>query len=185
MTIPETAFRQFHHQLSLFIAKRVQSRDDVQDILQEVFLRVVRNQSSLERANKPLAWLYTVTRSVLVDHYRKNGRSQRNAERLINQQVAPGTDEEFSPEFEKCLSPLIAMLPAKYHQAITFSQNEKGTQVEFARSQQIKLSTAKSRMQRGRKLLKQAILSCCRVEFDAGDRVMSLQPGSDCQDKCC
>ena len=185
MTTPETVFREFHKHLSLYVAKRLRQSDDAQDVLQEVYLRVVRNNETLAQTKKPLAWLYTITRSVLIDHYRKSARAQQNAKtpsielEMLNEEI------EYSPEFEKCLSPLIANLSPKYRDAIVFSQRDEGTQSDFARQQKINLSAAKSRIQRGRKLLKQAVLGCCQVEFDSNNRVMSLQPGDDCSGKCC
>ena len=46
------------------------------------------------------------------------------------------------------------------------------------------VSTIKSRVQRGRRRLKSAILDCCVIERDALNTVTGLTPG-DCRLDCC
>ena len=59
-----------HQQMVLRTAYRLLGRmEDAQDATQEVFLRLFRNQSSIE--GDPKAWLYRVTVNICHDHRRR------------------------------------------------------------------------------------------------------------------
>jgi len=176
MTTADTAYRDFHQQLSRYISRRLGNADDVQDILQEVFVRVLRNEAALSEARAPLAWLYTVTRSVIIDHFRKSGRE------FAVPFEPPETDADMpDPEFERCIGPLLGNLPDKYRKALQFTDMDGGQQTEFAQISGQNLSTVKSQVQRGRKMLKDAIIGCCKIELDTNNRVIDVYG----KDNCC
>lgn len=75
MLTPETAYRDFRDKLHHYIARRLGNPEDVEDVLQDVFVRVTRNANILREVKKPLAWLFTVTNSAIVDHARKKQRN--------------------------------------------------------------------------------------------------------------
>ena len=185
MTTTEKAFLEFRDQLRRFIAKRLSDHEEIDDILQEVFVRVVRNEQALQAARTPLAWLYTVTRSVLIDHYRQTNKIPS----LVSDQIVidnlPATPEYSEAKFDRCLSPLINNLPDKYREAVKFVDLGGGRQTELAVQTGTRNSTAKSRVQRGRKMLKEAILHCCRVELDTLSNVVELDPKNNDQKNCC
>lgn len=58
-----------------FVAKRVADEAEVDDILQEVFLRMHRKLDSLKDPDKILSWLYQITRHAIIDHYRASART--------------------------------------------------------------------------------------------------------------
>ncbi len=185
MATTEKAFLEFRDQLRRFIAKRLSDPEEIDDILQEVFVRVVHNEQTLLVARTPLAWLYTVTRSVLVDHYRQT----RKAPPLVTDEMEienlPAPPEYSESEFDRCLSPLINNLPDKYREAIKFVDMEGARQTELAVHIGASKSTAKSRVQRGRKMLKDAILHCCHVELDYLRNVVALDHNNNDQENCC
>src|SRR5215217_9780956 len=65
---------EFGERLRAFIARRVDGEADVDDILQDVFLRIHRHAGSLERRERLVSWLFQVTRNAIVDYYRAPGR---------------------------------------------------------------------------------------------------------------
>jgi RNA polymerase sigma-70 factor (ECF subfamily) len=175
MTPTENAYREFRDQLHRYIKRRVGSPEDAHDVLQEVFLRVLRNEKTFAQTDVPLAWLYRVTRSAIVDHYRKAGRTPTGSDAGLEMLSAPETAPE--PEFERCIQPLLGNLPEIYRDALVFTDLNGGRQTEYARQTGIGTATAKSRVQRGRKLLKQAVLSCCSME--------DIMSGGGNSNKCC
>lgn len=54
-----------------YCARRLPTREDAQDAVQEVFLRLVRSRALYEKRGKPLAYLYTCARNVCADFYRR------------------------------------------------------------------------------------------------------------------
>lgn len=178
LTTPESAFREFRQALSRFLIKRLDNSDDVQDLLQEVFVRVMRNEDALMKAKIPLAWLYSVTQSVLVDHFRKTNKALFHVGKEINEVIAHETDDQFHSEFDKCLRPLIDSLPENYRKALIQVDLRGHKQTDFAEENNLNHSTVKSRVQRGRKILKQAIINCCSVEYDNQNHLVEVS--SDC-----
>src|SRR5215203_1103297 len=65
---------EFSDRLRTFIARRVDSEADADDILQDVFLRIHRHVGSLQRRERLVSWLFQVTRNAIVDYYRATGR---------------------------------------------------------------------------------------------------------------
>jgi RNA polymerase sigma factor (sigma-70 family) len=52
-----------------FIKQRVNSTEDAEDILQEIFYQFAGNTQPIEQ---PTSWLYTVARNKITDNYRKH-----------------------------------------------------------------------------------------------------------------
>jgi RNA polymerase sigma-70 factor (ECF subfamily) len=55
------------------------------------------------------------------------------------------------------------------------------TQKELAEKTAISLSGAKSRVQRGRKILKELLLQCCQLELNPAGSLVDFQSASDCK----
>ena len=87
-------------------------------------------------------------------------------------------------EIEACLEPMIKNLPFKYRQAVILSELENWPQKKVAKMQGLSLSGAKSRVQRGRAMLKDMLLDCCRFDCDNRGKVVDCQekenPGTQC-----
>ena len=72
----EELWRQVHDGLRAFIAKRVNDDGHVDDILQDVFVRVHRQMDTVNDPRRIVSWIYQVTRNAIIDHYRKPGRQR-------------------------------------------------------------------------------------------------------------
>ena len=173
----EAAWRELHEQLLGFIARRVRTREDAEDILQEVMLRIHRSSGELERVGRVTAWIYRIASNAIVDHYRKPSRrelaagwQQLDVEAPVDSESVSVADEpeagELRGELARCLSPLIERLPASYRQALVLTELEGVTQAEAAARLGLSVSGMKTRVQRGRGLLRDLLLDCCHVELD-------------------
>ncbi|MEK9140927.1 MAG: sigma-70 family RNA polymerase sigma factor, partial [Nitrospirota bacterium] len=69
----EELWQLVHDGLRAFIAKRVNDHDHVDDILQDVFVRVHRQMDTVNDPRRIVSWIYQVTRNAIIDHYRKPG----------------------------------------------------------------------------------------------------------------
>jgi RNA polymerase sigma-70 factor (ECF subfamily) len=76
---------------------------------------------------------------------------------------------------------MIEELPDEYQVALRLTELEGLTQQELAARTGLSLSGAKSRVQRGRKMLREMLLACCHFEFDRHGKVIDYYP--ECQ--CC
>lgn len=198
----EQIWSEFHARLRAFIARRVDNKADVQDILQTVFLRLHQNLGSLNRADRLTSWLFQVTRHAIADYYRM---AERQREIPTDFRLEPETDlgspysglstdpldadvhrAKVISEFSSCLRPLTQHLPAHYHEAITLVELEGLTQHEAAKQVGLSVSGMKSRVQRGRQILKTLLLEYCQIELDCRGSVINCEPhkkGDNCREK--
>lgn len=64
-------FRKYQAQLKGFIAKRVSSKEDSEDILQNVFYQFMKSDQEDNPIEQIAAWLYSVARNQIIDRSRK------------------------------------------------------------------------------------------------------------------
>lgn len=79
------------------------------------------------------------------------------------------------------LDEMIRSLPDGYRQAVQMAEIEEHSQQDVADRLGLSLSGAKSRIQRGRAMLKDALQRCCSFELDVRGRVMGCDPKPDQQ----
>lgn len=174
----QAIWRQVHDRLRAFVSKRVANEAEVEDILQEVFLRMHRKLDSLKDPRRIVSWLFQITRNAIVDHYRTPARHREvpaglPADLDANHPVLvpPVMDEsadasQFRTELAGCLRPMIDRLSADYRQAVTLVELEGLTQQAAAKRLSLSVSGMKSRVQRGRRQLKQMLDECCLIQLD-------------------
>lgn len=94
-----------------FFAYRVRCRKDAEDLTQQTFERALRAWPRFDPERGPLgAWLTTIARNLLVDHYRKAGTDRHSPlgdlddERLGSE--APDPDLGLDPDLAEALATL-------------------------------------------------------------------------------
>ena len=168
----EKIWREYHSKLAAFIRSRV-AEEVVDDLLQDVFMKIQLHLDTLQDDGKLESWLYQITRNAITDFY----RSQRKTEALPEwlEQPQPEESDQIRKELSSCLEPMIQELPDKYRNAVYMSELENKTQQEVADREGISLSGAKSRVQRGRVLLKAILQDCCDFELNQQNQILSYE----------
>lgn len=173
--------------LRAFIAKRVANETEVEDILQEVFLRMHQKLDSLKDPRRIVSWLFQITRHAIIDHYRAPERRREvpaglaaDMETIRTVQAAPVVGEpadsgRLREELAGCLRPMIEQLPSQYREAVTLVELEGLTQNAAAKKLGLSVSGMKSRVQRGRQQLKRMLDECCLIQLDQRRSVMDYE----------
>jgi RNA polymerase sigma-70 factor (ECF subfamily) len=173
----EAVWYEFHDRLLTFVERRVRAPEDAEDILQDVMLRLHRHSGDLEHADRVVGWVYRVASNAIADHYRKPARREMPAADVPEFEVGDETTEpdaaELRTELSSCLAPLIARLPGSYREAIELTELQGISQVQAAERLGLSVSGMKTRVQRGRRQLKDLLLDCCHVETDSSGRVIA------------
>ena len=172
----ERLWREYHTRLLGFIEARVRDPATSEDILQEVFLKVHSRIETLRDSNKLESWVYQITRNAIIDHYRSRRASVELPEAVAALEEDP-TDRE-RREMAGCLLPMVESLPESYRDAVKLSEIEGLTQSEVAVRNGLSLSGAKSRVQRGRAMLKSQLQECCQFEFDRRGQIVDYKERS-------
>ncbi len=163
-------------ELRRFVERRVRSPADVDDILQDVFVRMQRGLPDLRNAERFGPWLYRIVRNAITDRYRVKAREVEQ----IPDTPAPEEEEdsELPLGLTACIAPFVARLPSPYREAVTLVDLEGVTHKDAAQMLSISIPGVKSRVQRGRAKLRAMFESCCQIELDVRNRVTGYQCGS-------
>jgi RNA polymerase sigma-70 factor, ECF subfamily len=174
VNVSEKLWQEYHAKLWSFIRGKVSDDTASDDILQTVFIKVHSNLKSLKDGTKLESWLYQIARNAITDYF----RSQKPFVDIPEWLPQPETDsvEQVTLELSECLQPFIQILPDKYKEAVILSELKGLTHKEIAELKDISLSSAKSRVRRGRALLKNMFIECCLLEFDHSGRVFNCEP---------
>lgn len=169
--------------LHRFIQQRVGEASIADDILQEVFLRALTRIETLHDPQKLRSWLYQITRHAIIDYY----RTRQTWDDLPDELMAPTSDDvaHVRQDLAQCLLPLLHSLPDIYRAALMRSEIEGLPLKHVAAEQGLSLSGAKSRIQRGRALLRAVLTRCCQVAFDHRGTIVEYAPVGACGDTGC
>lgn len=189
----EDVWREFSDELRRFILRRVPQPQDADDILQLVAVKLVQHSHERRDRRTLLAWLHVVTRNAIADYYRAPAhRREVLAESLPEPSTVELPDEDEDEhqalkDLSACVRPLLRLLVPEQADAVRLVDLEGSSQVAAARSLGISVSGMKSRVQRGRRALRDALTACCQLHVDARGEVHEFQPhpGADCSCGSC
>ena len=164
--------------LQRFIQQRVGEASVADDILQEVFVRALTHIETLHDPQKLRSWLYQITRHAIIDYH----RTRQTWDSLPDELMAPTSDDvaHARQDLAHCLLPLMHSLPDIYRAALMQSEIEGRPLKHVAADQGLSLSGAKSRIQRGRALLRTVLTRCCHVAFDHRGTIVEYMPVGTC-----
>jgi RNA polymerase sigma-70 factor (ECF subfamily) len=187
----ELLWRELRARLHAFIARRVENPADVEDLLQEAFLRIHQHLSTVRDTGRLLPWIFQLVRNVITDYYRAASRRHEIPGHSLGDNEGDTGERESAASLHSnehtlhrydlapCLTPLIERLPEHYREAVRLVEMEGLPQRELSERFAVSLSGAKSRVQRGRDKLKDLLLHCCQVELDKRGNVMDYHPEAE------
>lgn len=137
------------------------NRHDAEDLTQEVFVRVFRSLHTYTPGTFE-GWLHRITTNVFLDQARRKQRirfdalSDERASRLVGPSPSPDTaysNSTFDDDIERAL----AALPAEFRAAVVLCDVEGLSYEEIAEILGAKLGTVRSRIHRGRAMLRRSL----------------------------
>ncbi len=156
-----TQLYQDHHPWLLkWLEKRVQDRLQAEDHAHDTFLRIITSKETLN-INEPRAYLTTIAKRLLVNHWRRNTIERAYLERLsaYPEEVAISAEESaIILEVLREIDELLNQLPEKVRTAFLLAQLDDLTYVEIG--QRLGVS---DRMVR--KYMAQAMFQCLSAGF--------------------
>jgi RNA polymerase sigma-70 factor (ECF subfamily) len=163
-----------------FVGNRVRDRDDVDDIAQETLLRLYRSVDTLRDARALEAWAFRIARNAIADHYRRPGGRATPVEPRQVAELLPLVDDHAvgdpTEELGACVIGLLDQVPPPYRRALELTDVQGMTQSRAAAELGLSTSGMKSRVQRGRRMLREQVASCCRIALDSQGGLADLTP---------
>ena len=135
---------------------------DAEDLTHDVFIRVFRSLGSYSPGNFE-GWLHRITTNVFLDRMRRKQRirfdalSDEASARLPSRERTPEqayADTHFDDDVQRALD----ALPPDFRAAVVLCDIEGLSYEEIAATLGIKLGTVRSRIHRGRSLLREALI---------------------------
>lgn len=178
--VTEHTWYALHEPLRAFLRKRLRSEEAVEDLLQDVFLRIHTYADTLREEEKLESWIYQIARNLLTDYYRRQkpvlSLEETDQETLLEELPEEDVQAELAPS----VAAMVNALPEPYREALYLTEYQGLSQRDLATRLGLSFSGAKSRVQRAREKLKQLLLDCCHFEFDRLGRVIDYQPRCAC-----
>lgn len=172
-------WKNINDQLTNFIFSKVKDEDLTKDIVQDVFVKVFTKENTLRDQDKTIAWIYQIARNEVINYFRKTKITTLDRDVEMEESY----NDSLTSELAQCLYPLIDSLPPKYREVLILADLKKMSQKEIAQNLNISYSGAKSRVQRGREMLKSTYQKCCNITTDVYGDVLDYER-NDCSECC-
>jgi len=161
------AWQAHRSELAGFLRRRVADRATADDLLQDTWLRALRQGERFCGIADPRAWLFHVARNLLVDHARANRDFQPLTDDLAQDPVEAATIDELTV----CLPRVLQTLPPRDVEILRACDLGDSTQARYAQAHGLSLPAAKARLQRARRRLRAQLTHLCQVRLDPDGQV--------------
>ena len=135
------------------LVRILNSREEAEDVLQEVFLQVWRRAADFdENRGRPFTWLVTLARSRGIDRLRSLAARERVAlagAREPSEEVSDAVADAFRSEQRGLVTSALSQLPDEQKRPLMLAYFDGLTQSEIATKLDTPLGTVKTRMRSG------------------------------------
>jgi RNA polymerase sigma-70 factor, ECF subfamily len=151
-----TPLRALYDQHGPFVCRSLRylgvREDDLDDVLQEVFLVVYQRLNDYQEKGRARAWLYSICRRVAHSQLRKIGRRRETASPEFFEDLAAPTPLEQAVDREALAlgHRLLSRLPRPQREVFWLYEVEDMPMTEIARASDCPLQTAYSRLHKAR-----------------------------------
>ena len=168
----ERALQTHYRDFLRYLMRRVGDQATAEDVLQNFCIRVIQSETQLRDERSAIGWLYTVLRSVLMDHFRgdtvrKRGDARYSREQIILNEEGPETED--AGGVCNCLRGLLPELRPDYAELLRRVDFLEEPRVDVATGMGISQQNLRVRLHRARSAigvaLKQHCGPCCESEY--------------------
>jgi len=161
-----------HARLVFRVAYSVlRNHHDAEDATQETFVRVLRYGRKLGEMRDPKTWLARIAWRVAVDRRKKPPEvsldDSENAILELSSATASADQFVLGSEMSRLLEALIAALPEQLRDPLTLSTVEEMSPDDIAEVLRIKPAAVRSRMFRGREILREKLSALLEGKYGA------------------
>lgn len=152
-----------------YLAHRVGNRHLTEDLLQDVFVKAMRQGKEFCNLDNARAWLFQVARNALVDHQRLHRETIELPDDI------PHVTEHADPvvALSACVGRVLSELAPEDRDIIEQCDLNGMKQQDYAKAHDLSLAATKSRLLRARQRMRDTLSVNCKVQFDDQGRVES------------
>jgi RNA polymerase sigma-70 factor (ECF subfamily) len=159
-----------------YLRHRMSDSDTADDLLQDVFVKAMRQGRGFCALDNPRAWLFQVARNALVDRLRVTHPHEPLTDELADTIALDAQPPDPVDALADCLTRTLGELSADDAAILRACDLEGRTQRAFAQANGLSLPAVKSRLQRARQRLRERMSQACQLRFEADGSVASHVP---------
>lgn len=152
-----------HRRFLAFLQKRVGTRADAEDILQEAFVRGLPRAGEIRDEDRAVAWFYRLLRNAVVDHWRARAALDRRLDVLAREATEAAPDPELEGEICRCFESLLPTLKPEYSAILREVDLNGRRTVEVAAEQGVTPNAVMVKLHRARRALRGRLEQACRT----------------------
>lgn len=151
-------FLEYKESITRFIRSRVYDPVDSEELTSQVMLKIYNYCEKLDHVRNVEAWLIAIAKNTVTDYLKQRQKQvfEPNAKEPEQEEM-----ESLLLELESCIPSLMDKLPSKYARPLIAYELKGIPQKELAMEYGMSESGLKSRVQRGRKMLKALFIEHC------------------------
>jgi len=177
----ESGVLTFAGRLRAFVRQRVRDAADAEDLTQDILVKVFRARGTLRDPHRLEAWIYRTARGAIIDYYRRRRPTEELPAALADE---PAAFDEVGEAMRRSVRQFVATLPEHYRRPLLLADVQGWPVARIAQKLGLGESAVKSRLARGRALVRQRLLACCRFEFDSFGKVIDMRSRGPCDCHC-
>jgi RNA polymerase sigma-70 factor (ECF subfamily) len=149
-----------------YLRRRLADADAAADLLQDVFVKAMRQGQGFCAIDNPRAWLFQVARNALIDRRRMERPTEPLPDDLAETAVLAA--EAWAPvdALADCLTRVLGEMPVADATIVRACDLQGQTLRTFAAENALSLPAAKSRLLRARQRLRDRMTAACQVRFE-------------------
>ncbi len=177
----EEIWSEYRASLKSFLHSKVSSPDEVDDLLQEIMIKIYKNLSVIKSESSVKSWVFQVANNTIIDFYRKRAKLNKlGSEELWYSEK----NSEVEQSLSQCVIPFINALSLESAELLTAIDLKGQSQVSYGEEHRISYSTLKSRVQKARRELRALFEDCCDFTFDSRGNIADFEEKSRSCENC-
>ncbi|HWK21740.1 MAG TPA: RNA polymerase sigma factor [Ureibacillus sp.] len=168
-------YEEYNRYIYHLCLKLTRNTAEAEDLMQEVWVKVVRNEEQVEKVDHVKAWLTTITMNTFRDRYRKNVRrskymmSQPETLDVPILDLVPNNEISTEDKVEKevvtkIVQEKMQLLDGIYQKTLWYFYVDQYSLAEISTLMKVSIGTVKSRLFRAKARLKEILLSDTSLE---------------------
>jgi RNA polymerase sigma-70 factor (ECF subfamily) len=145
-----------------YALRMTNSPADAEDLVQETYLKAYRFWESYEQGTNIRAWLFRILKNSYINRYRRDAREPDTVEYVETDGSSGDQESPFAVLLDDEITEAIASLPVEFRTVVILCDIEGLTYVDVAEFMQSPVGTVRSRLHRGRLLLREALTGYAR-----------------------
>ena len=154
----EQLFRTYYAPLCRAVRPMVRDRDTAEDIVQDVFMKIWRNQTALDTNQSVKAYLFRAAINTALNFLEKNRRTTAWDDTLTDRYGANSTEDDLAyRETEQKIAYALEQLPPKCKVVFSLSRFEDMSYAEIAQHLDISVKAVEKHMGKALRIMRQHV----------------------------